>query len=98
MLEVTNAGNVVASGSLAVALSAEAAPAGSGDAVALATVTKKIRLGAGASSRLRLTFLVPKALAAGTYQLAGLIDSDNRFAESDEGNNLATSPGAFTVR
>ena len=97
ILNLTNTGNSTASGALAVALSARTDATGSNTAVALPTVKRPVRLPAGASARLRLSFVVPKKLAAGTYYLASRISRGGRVVESGSADNLAVSETPFAV-
>jgi hypothetical protein len=82
VVAVTNSGNVPAAGSLQIALSARL-PGTSGSAdVPLQTVTVKIKIKPAGARRLRLRFLVPSTLQAGSYSLVAQLDPNNAFAES----------------
>ena len=82
VISVTNAGNVPATGSLQVVLSARpAGSAGSAD-VALATATAHVHILPGKSSRVHLRFLVPPTLPAASYALVAQLDPANSFNQS----------------
>ena len=72
-------------------------PAGGGTPVALGTVPTKLKLKPGASKVLKLKFVAPTDLAAGSYTLGGTVDPSNQIAESDDTNNGITGGGTVTV-
>lgn len=96
-LVVTNNGNVTASGraSLALTASADQAP-DSLDAV-LAAVTKKLKIAPGRSKAIGLKFRLPVDLAAGTYNVLGLVNTGGGIIETDDTNNVAVGPTQITV-
>jgi uncharacterized delta-60 repeat protein len=93
---VANGGNIQAAGALEVALSARpAGTSGSAD-LALQTVAVKVKIKPGGTSRVRLRFLVPSTLAAGTYSLVAQLDPNNAFGESALPNPIVSAT-TFTV-
>lgn len=61
------------------------------------TVTLKVSLAPGQEKKLKLKFALPADLAAGPYTFVASADTANVVAESDETNNAAVAPTAFTV-
>jgi subtilase family serine protease len=54
----------------------------------------RLNLAPGAAKTLRLKFRVPRDLGGASHLLV-IVDSDDRFAEPDENNNLADALDAF---
>jgi hypothetical protein len=92
---VTNFGNIAASGSLTIAVSAtNAASVGTGTLISFG---HNINLAPGASQTFRIR--VPFAgLSAGTYNFVADVDPNNTFNESTLSNNIATDAQGFTIR
>ena len=91
---LTNGGNVPASGLATVDMFASADNLIGGD-TPLATVTRKLKLKNGKARPVRLSFLVPADLPAGSYFIVTSVDTQNAIAESNESNNTAISTVAF---
>jgi hypothetical protein len=91
---VTNTGSIATAGRVRVTVLASADANSDAADVPLRAKSFRLNLAPGASKPLRLKFRVPRDVAAGSHLLV-IADSDNRFAEPDESNNLADAPGAF---
>lgn len=95
-ISVANAGNIAASGTLEIALSARpSGTTGSAD-LSLPTVGVKIKIKPSRSGKERLSFVIPSAFPAGTYSLVLQLDPNNAFNESNL-PSLIVSAGQFTV-
>lgn len=95
-LIILNAGNVPASGNLAlnVVISVNG-QIDSADPV-LATLTKKVSLKAGASKAIKLKLKIPANLGHGTYRILASFDNRGTINESSVTNNTAAT-NAFQV-
>jgi Tol biopolymer transport system component len=86
---LTNAGNVPGAGTITIDLFASGDNVLGGDAP-LASVTKKVKLRNGRPRTIRLGFLVPADLAAGSYFIGTSVDATGVVPpESAAGNNTA---------
>ena len=95
---LTNAGNSTASGLVTMDLFASTDNViGGVDDVLLTTVTKRIKLRNGKPRPIRVNFLVPTNLAAGSYFIATAVDTTNTIVESHDDNNTAVSGTPFQV-
>ena len=93
---VTNAGNVTASGPLAVALSLSDSASGS-KAVLAATVTKPIKLKPGGRKVLSLTFVLPVGTKTGSRFVVAKVDPTNHFGDATQADNIAVGTAAVNV-
>jgi len=95
---LTNAGNSTASGLVTMDLFASTDNViGGADDVLLTTVTKRIKLRNGKPRPIRVNFLVPTNLPAGSYFIATAVDTTNTIVESHDDNNTAVSGTPFQV-
>lgn len=85
VVTLTNAGNVPLKGRLAIALSA--VPTAGGEPLSIGTVAVKAAIKPGQAKRLKLKFLPPATLPAGSYVLRAAVDPDNLFADPTVANN-----------
>jgi hypothetical protein len=96
---VTNNGNVTAAGTLQVAFYARPAGTTGSTDVPLATPAARIKLASGASKAIRLSFVVPTTLIAGTdYTMVAVLDPNNLFNDSNRANNTLVGAYIFTVQ
>jgi len=97
-ITITNNGNVPAGpGLLQIDLFGSADAARGVDDLPLATITRPIRIRNARSRIIRVNFIFPAELAAGSYYVTTTIDAPNAIAESNETNNDAASSVAFTA-
>jgi hypothetical protein len=96
-LSLLNGGNVPAAGLMTITLQAAGQPDGTGPVSTLSSVPRPLKLRGGGRRTVRLTFIPPADLLAGTYYFAATIDAAESFAESNESNNFVVGQGAFTV-
>ena len=94
VLDVTNAGNTPATGAATVRLTL--APQAGGGSPVTVDVPAKLKIKPGATAKLKLKFVVPADLAAGTYNVSADIDPANAVPEKNEANNAA-GPVVLTV-
>jgi subtilase family serine protease len=96
-ITVTNNGNVPASGLLQIDVFASADAARGTDDSPLASLTRRVRIRNARSRIIRVGFIFPAELLAGSYFVTTTIDAPNAIAESNETNNDAASSVAFTA-
>ena len=61
----------------------------------LASVTRRVTLRNGRPRAVRLSFLVPTELPAGSYFITTAVDTTNAIDESRDDNNTAISPTPY---
>jgi glucose/arabinose dehydrogenase len=96
-LLVRNAGNVPASGFLGVELRASSDTTPDAGDPLLLGVSRPVKLKAGGSKRLRLTFVLPQGLAAGSYYVTAATNLTGAAHDANAGNNAAVSAGTVTA-
>ena len=94
---VANNGNVAASGLLQVDLFASADAVADASDLPLASVTRRVKLKNGKSRPIRVAFLVPANLPAGSYFITATIDQPNAIPESNDANNTAVGAAPVTA-
>jgi hypothetical protein len=95
-LDVSNSGNILASGPLQVAFAASPTPDGA-DAFALGTVSTHISLKPGVTHPAHLSIRLPAGVVAGSEYLVATVDPGDLYADVDLSNNTAVSATPFTA-
>lgn len=93
---ITNTGNIPASGTITVFLTAGTSPTTTGTEMILQTSPVKLKLGEASNKVYKLKALVPSTLPAGAY-LHATIDSNAAIAETDELNNSFDTTSSVLV-
>ncbi len=96
-LTITNQGNTLAKGAIAIDLYASTDVALDAKDQLLTTVKPTVNLAPGQSQTLTIDFKVPKEFAAQPYYLLADIDSKNAIREISKANNLAIVNGSSSV-
>lgn len=94
---VANLGNVPATGRTALQVYASVDSAFGSEDILIGTATPKLSVAVGKSKRYRVRITPPADLAAGSYRLIVRLNPDNQPAESSLANNIAATPGTFTL-
>jgi hypothetical protein len=99
VLNVRNIGDSRANGSIAVSVYAVAEGAAFDPASSqlLTTYKKGVNIAAGRQTNLNINTPLVPATAIGDYRLVAVIDSQNRFNETSESNNIAQSEAVAVV-
>ena len=97
VLSLLNVGNVPATGLVSISLAATTptdpfTPFGTPLAL-----QRPLKLRPGGRKMIKLGFLPPDDLPAGTYSFVATIDTAAAFSETNEGNNVAVSTGTFVI-
>jgi len=93
-LELSNAGNIAASGKLEFAFSASPTSDGA-NAVVLGTLNTRINIKPGTSQRLKLKVPVPAGAASGSFFLVATADPSDVFNDPNLANNTGISATAI---
>ncbi|MDB5296766.1 MAG: hypothetical protein JWO31_2749 [Phycisphaerales bacterium] len=97
VVRVENLGNVRAAGPVTLSFAASADQAASSDDAALVAKSVKLSLNPGKSRSVRVNFVPPASLPAGTYYLTVAIAASGQSADPDAANNLLVSAVPFTI-
>jgi hypothetical protein len=97
-VSVTNGGDARAVGTLSINYYAalDGQTFDPNTAFAIGRITKFVSLASGSSVIVNYTVALSAAMSAGTYRLYAVLDTANKFLESDETNNVAES-ASFAV-
>jgi glucose/arabinose dehydrogenase len=94
---VLNGGNVVAAGPLTLRLYAADGNSPPTNLAQLLEVVRPVKIRPGGRKVVKVAFVPPADLPAGTYYFTAEIDPVAAHEETNEANNLAVSAGSFTI-
>jgi hypothetical protein len=95
-LKITNNGTGAVKQKVAVMLLATTDGTLENSLATIGTTTVSLNLKGGKSQTAHLTYTYPSGLAAGSYKIVAVIDSDNAVSETNKLNNFVVSP-AITI-
>ena len=97
MLEITNKGTGMATGTLSVDFGLSKNADGSSPVALSKTRTIKLKLKPGHHVKLRWAGVVPKTFAAGTYHAVANLDPTNAFHDTNLANNKVLSTSTINI-
>jgi hypothetical protein len=94
-IRVSNAGNILAAGTVNATVAA--IPADGGAPIELAAIPVKVRLRTSAARRVKLKVPVPDALTPGSYTFSVTLSAVNPLTDANPANDTALAASQFSV-
>ena len=95
-INVANAGNTTAKGTLPIALATSTDPSGS-DPTTFTTVNAKLSIKANSGKNVKLNVVVPPEVASGQYYIVATLDPSNTLGDKNDTNNTVLSTTVLNV-